>query len=312
MRATSTICVAMLTFRRPSSLRRLLSILPQLELPSGSEVRFLVVDNDPEASARATVEEARQQLPGSVLDYVVETEPGIPAARNRALREAIQGGADVLCFVDDDAWPDRRWLVKLVGCYHATDAALVFGPNYFVVPATGVSCWQRLLGRSIGARSKFVARFAAHHGKKGRVVTSGTGNWLGDLRQIQAYRLEFDPRLRENGGSDTAFREELLRKGGKVAWCADAIMYEELPADRLGLAYQFHRSRMQGINAARFRRPVRPVVLRHPLGRLVVGLGLMAVPVLGWASPTLGLHMVGMAVGILQAGRGARSRLYPR
>lgn len=48
-----TVVVAALTYKRPEMLARLLESLLTLEHPAGWDVRFLIVDNDPEASARS-------------------------------------------------------------------------------------------------------------------------------------------------------------------------------------------------------------------------------------------------------------------
>lgn len=297
------IYVAALTFHRPEGLARLLSALSLQERPDDAEVRFLIVDNDAAGSARPTVDAARPRFGPARLDYVIESEPGIPMGRNCALNEAIASGGDLLCFTDDDAWPDPRWLRTLVDCYRESGAVLVFGPHFLLPLAVTESLWKRFLARSLAAKSKFIARFAAWHGRRGRIVTSGTYNCLINLKWIQHHDVEFDPSFAKGGGEDSAFREVAAGKGAKLAWSPGAVVYEELPLERISLRYQFQRSRMQGINASALNRPGRPAILRHPIGRLLVGIGLIIVPVLGTASFSLGLHMVGMAVGIFQTKR---------
>lgn len=302
--------VAALTYRRPATLRRLLEALLELELPE-ADVRFLIVDNDPAASARPLVESLVPRFTGGRLEYVAEAEPGIPAARNRALREAIAGGGAALCFTDDDAFPEPGWLSHLDRCRRATGAALVFGPVRLVPPrVAGVA--RRLLARSIVARARFIERYATRQARHGRIVTSATSNWMGDLAWIEQRNLYFDERRSAGGGEDTAFCDEVAAHGGHLAWCERAVVHEHLPPERVSVRYQFRRSRANGINSLHLARRPRLVILRHPFGRIIAGLGLMVVPVLGIASFALGLHMLGMGVGMLQARRGAQSDLYSR
>lgn len=306
------ICVATITFRRPKTLDRLLTHLASLSRPKESNFHFLIVDNDPHGSASKLVDSYRETFKSGALHYVIECEPGIPAARNRALAEAIQSGSDLLCFTDDDAWPDSHWLVNLVSCYRAEPSVLVFGPQRLVTPRNLRSTWKRFIGHGLEARSRFVERFAARHGRKGRVVTSGTYNWLGDLQWIKGNEINFATELKHTGGSDTAFREKVITLGGKISWCPGAVVYEEVPPERLRLRYQFKRARMQGINAEHAGRQAFPRILRSSIGRMAVGVALIIFPIVGRASFMLGVHLFGMAVGIIQARRGVKSELYAR
>jgi len=307
-----TICVAVLTYKRPKCLKRLLNALACLQIPEASLVHFLIVDNDPEGSARTVVEAANAWLSMPDNRYVVEPEPGIPAARNRALDEAHASGADILCFTDDDAWPHPDWLLRLVDCHRRSGAVLVFGPQRLRRPRDLKSPWKRFIARSLEARSRFVEHFAAKQARRGWIATSGTYNWLGDLHWINSNGLRFDRAMRYSGGSDTAFRETVREKGGTLAWCPKAAVYEEVTESRLSIKYQFHRARVQGMTAADFKRPIHPAILRHPIGRIMTGVGLIILPVLGFASFSLGLHQLGMGIGMLQARSGARADLYPR
>ena len=60
------------------------------------------------------------------MRYVHEPEPGIAAARNRALDEA--GPADLLVFIDDDERPVDGWLARLVETYRVDRPTAVVGP----------------------------------------------------------------------------------------------------------------------------------------------------------------------------------------
>lgn len=302
--------VTALTYRRPGTLARLLEAFRTLELPD-TPVRFLIVDNDPAASARATVEAAMTGFVGRRLDYVVETEAGIPAGRNRALQEAADADAELLCFVDDDAYPASSWLRELLACRRSSGATLLFGPVRYASPA-GLSVARRLFAASLVARGRFIERYSTARARRGQIVTSGTGNWMGDVRWITRHGLRFDPARTAGGGEDAAFRERARALGAALAWCPNAIVHEPLPRGRVSVRYQFRRAVAHGRIAAQLPRRPRLVILRHPAGRIVAGIALMLVPVLGLASFSLGLHMVGMGIGASRAEDGDASGPYAR
>lgn len=308
------VTVAALTFRRPDSLRYLLQGFLGLDLPSpeSAEVRFLIVDNDPNGSARALVESFKPAFCGGRLDYVVEQEPGIPAARNCALREAANHGASLIAFTDDDARPDRRWLCELLDCRRQSDAVLVLGPVRFVPTAEVTGVLRSFLASSIVARGNFVEKHIARRAKQGYVYSGGTYNCLIDVNWVQERGIVFCESMRFSGGSDAEFRETVRRSGGKLAWCEKALVYEQLPAERITVSYQFRRAKSHGINSELIGRKPRNLILRHPIGRIVSGIGLMLLPIFGKASFVLGLQVFAMGVGILQARSGVRSKLYLR
>ena len=88
------VVVASLTRGRPRMLAELIRSWGQMDLPENCDVRFLIVENDSQPASRGVVEAAEPLGNGARIDYVLETEPGIPFARNRAAREAIAQGAE--------------------------------------------------------------------------------------------------------------------------------------------------------------------------------------------------------------------------
>ncbi len=106
------LAVCALTYRRPEGLARLLDGLAGLAF-SGEppELRIIIVDNDPDRSARAFCDERARSFPWP-LEYRHEPTPGIAPARNAALEAAR--GADWIAFIDDDEVPEQAWLDSLI------------------------------------------------------------------------------------------------------------------------------------------------------------------------------------------------------
>src|SRR5688572_17541015 len=91
-----SICIC--TFRRPELLGRLLEKLTALETEDAFNYSVVVVDNDSAQSARAVVSRMAAQSPVG-MEYHVESERSISAARNHSVREAK---GNLIAFIDDD------------------------------------------------------------------------------------------------------------------------------------------------------------------------------------------------------------------
>lgn len=305
--------VAVLTFRRPDTLATLLAAFAEIERPADVAVTLLVIDNDALASARETVAAWLPRIPG--LAYVVEPRAGIPVARNRALDEARAAGADAVCFIDDDEYPDRRWLVELVACWRAEGAELIGGPVRVAAPPALATGWQRIVNASLAARARRKERDAAQDAARGRCRTIVTNNFLCDLRSIDHHGLRFDEALLVTGGSDTDFFRRAVKAGCRTAWCPTAVVHEIIETERLSLRYQFRRGAFQSLNHFHMKqRRLTPRLIVPTLAtaalRAVLGVMLLLVPVYGEGSLVMAVRSLGWAVGRVSALRGARSTLY--
>jgi GT2 family glycosyltransferase len=211
----SPVIVAVLTYRRPVELA---ALLPELSRQASGRpaVRVLVIDNDPAASGSAVAAAANDPA----VRYVHEPRPGIAAARNRALDEAAS--YDLLVFIDDDEWPNPTWLESLLEVHHRTASAAVVGPvisEYAAQPDPWIKA------------GRFFDRRRLPSGTQ--IDVAATNNLLLDLRQVRAFGLRFDEEFGLSGGSDTLFTRELHRRGGKLVWCDEAIVIDQVPMERL-------------------------------------------------------------------------------
>ncbi|MEV0951852.1 glycosyltransferase [Promicromonospora sp. NPDC050249] len=237
--------VAVLTYRRPERIAALVPVLVEqaadlARRAEGLLVSVLVVDNDAAGTGATAVAEAVARAANRQggadeawpVTTVVEPEPGISAARNRALRASSD--QDLLVFVDDDEVPHAGWLHALWATYHGTGAAAVAGPvtsRY----ATEPDPWVVAGG--------FYDRAHRSGLRTGTVVASAaTNNLLLDLRVVRRAGLVFDPALGLSGGEDTLFTSALTAAGGRIVWCAEAVVSDVVPADRLTRAYLIART----------------------------------------------------------------------
>lgn len=222
--------VCVITYRRPHGLQRLLGGIAQQRLPEPPpELRVVVVDNDPEASARAVCDEAREWLPHP-LEYLVEKRRGIPQARNAALALAM-GAAEFVAFIDDDEVPEPQWLAELLRVQRDRNADAVGGP---VVPVFDVPppAWIE--------RGGFFER--ERHTTGARVPCAYTNNVLVSTQALASLDRLFDERMALTGSSDTELFERLARCGHRIVWSDLAQVREWVPPSRAKLSWLLQRS----------------------------------------------------------------------
>jgi succinoglycan biosynthesis protein ExoM len=248
------VVVAVLTYRRNAELAALLPELGRQVDSSGRAGRVLVVDNDPDAGARATVAEAADPR----ISYAHEPEPGIAAARNRALDEAA--GDDVLVFIDDDEKPCTDWLERLLVTYQETSAAAVVGSvesEYAVAPSDWV------------VAGKFFRRRRLVTGTE--IDVAATNNLLLDMAVIRRLGLRFDGAFGLSGGSDTLFTRRLAASGGRMVWCDEALVIDHVPAARVTRDWVLRRALRSGNSWGRTSVELQSTAFGRAKVRLVVG-----------------------------------------
>ncbi len=220
--ANERLVIAAATYRRTELLT---ALLPRLrdqvaELGPGVRARILIVDNDPAGGAREVVEQGAHPE----VVYVHEAEPGISAARNRALAEAAED--DVLLFLDDDEIPGPGWAGALLACWRTYRCTAVAGP---VIPsfAGPVDRWVRASGV-----------FERRIRPTGTVIRgAASNNLLLDMAALRSFGLRFDPRYGLSGGSDTLLTYQITAYGGEIRWCDEAEVTDLIPADRARKAW---------------------------------------------------------------------------
>lgn len=229
------VTVAVPTFRRPADLHALLPmLLEQADAVTAAgryDVDVLVVDNDPDGSGRPPVE----AVGSPVLRYVGEPTPGIAAVRNRALDESAR--SHLLAYIDDDERPGEGWLELLLQTWatHGRPAAVV-GRVLAEYAAGAPDPWI--------AAGEFFLRFSRETGAE--VDVAATGNLLLDLEQVRARDLRFEAALGLGGGEDNLFSRRLGATGGRMVWCEEAVVVDQVPAERMTRRWVLTRSWGQG------------------------------------------------------------------
>jgi glucosyl-dolichyl phosphate glucuronosyltransferase len=115
------VTIAICTRDRAESLRRALTALAEMTVPSDAEWEVVAVNNDSTDHTDTVIESFADRLP---IRQEFEFRHGLSHARNRAV-EAARG--DYIIWIDDDVVVGREWLTAYVAAFRRRPDAAVFG-----------------------------------------------------------------------------------------------------------------------------------------------------------------------------------------
>jgi len=233
--ATVTVAVCVITYRRPQGLEALLRSIARLRLAGPMPaVSVVVVENEAGGPAAGVCRRMESTLPFP-LRFAVESQRGIPYARNTAIRTA--GEVDFVAFVDDDEVVDPDWLEHLLSAAQKYEADVVAAPAVSVY-ASGVADWVK--------RGRFHVR--RRHRTGTRVLPMSTCNCL--LRRSMLEKIEpwFDTRFALTGGSDSQLFQRVARAGFVCVWSDEAVVRETVPLSRATPIWIWKRAFRAGAN----------------------------------------------------------------
>jgi succinoglycan biosynthesis protein ExoM len=223
-----SVTVLIPTFRRPESLSRALKSVFAQDRP---ELIFeiVVVDNDPDGSARQAVDALRPLSDLSLL-YIHASPPGVATARNAGL---ARSSAPYVAFLDDDEQADPNWLGALFDAHRGFEADVTFGPVQGCAP--DAARWKR----------PYLERFFSRTGPEtSRVITDvyGCGNSMMTRATALTGPAPFDVAANNTGGEDDLLFSRLKTKQVRFAWAADARVLEHAPDHRTKVIYTLARA----------------------------------------------------------------------
>lgn len=286
------ISVCVCTYRRNPMLERLLRNLAIQQTGGLFDYSVVVVDNDEAGPAREMVMRLGEEL-ALDIDYGIEPERTIPAARNHALRLAR---GNFIGIIDDDEFPPADWLLTLYRAIRAYDVDGGLGP---VHPFFEEKPPAWLL------KSRFCERPVHRTGTVLHWSQTRTGNVLLKREVFDRNHLLFDPKFK-TGGSDREFFKQAMGAGCLFIAVEEAPVFEIVPPERWSKTYYLKRALVNGFNAHR-----NSAGGVHGLARLIIPLkSTCAVLVYAVATPfcaCLGSHMI---MNCLERGGHHLSRLF--
>ena len=235
------VAVCVLTYKRGPMLT---ACLESLAAQSGVDRRWriVVVDNDSAASARERVEVA-QAGDYPPIQYVVEAEPGISAARNAAVANA--SNAEFIAFIDDDEVADPTWLSALLIAQADYDADVVQGSVQSQLEPGGPT-WV--------SRGRFFDRRLTARGAP--LATAAAGNVLIRTSVLAQLQGPFNLKYGMTGGEDTHLFCQLRKMGNLIISAPEARVIETIPITRQSIRWLLTRSLRSSSTWSRIEREI--------------------------------------------------------
>ena len=245
MTAPLSLGLAVCTYDRAPDLDRALAALGRQRPAPGASWSTLVVDNNSTDDTAAVVADhaERGRVPG--LRRVVETEPGLTAARRRAVLETR---ADWVVFVDDDNLLRPDWVAELAAAIRQhPDAGAVGGrvvPDWAAPPPPYVSAfaWAYAM-QDHGPEPAEVDGLVGAGLAVRRAALVATG-WLD--RPLLADRVG----RRLVSGGDVEIGQRLRGHGYALRYHPGCVLDHRVPAERMGRPYLLRLLRGLGASAA--------------------------------------------------------------
>jgi len=284
------VTVTIQTYNNAAVLRQTLESLAALACPDGVEYEVLVVDNNSDDETAAVIQQS-QALFGSRLRSVFETKQGLSYARNRAIAEAR---GEIVCFVDDDALADSRWLIGHVRAYRHHPQAVAVGGRVLLQWPDG---WTRpswlsseldgyLSGVDLGTEGQIM-----HYPRYPFGCNMSVRRELAE--KIQGFSVKLGRKKSSLvSNEEKHFFYRIHELGGEVVYTPDALVHHMVPATRLSRKFFLKRGFAQGVSNVLFQTETNPGngVLRWYVRQMAVGMRLLGEATVNAAGCCLSRH----------------------
>jgi len=241
-----TLTVAICSYNGARHLPCLIQAVAALSCPVPFEI--LLVDNNSTDNTEDLIERLRHtvQIP---LRYVLETEQGIPFARNRAIEETLD--RTYLAFIDADELPDQTWLQAACRGLRQHGADCVGGRIRLDLPSRPSWMTDSLL--------PFLGQ--VDHGEAPlQVLDRSTPIWSGNVAyrtSLFADGLRFDSRYNRagdgiGGGSDGIMFRALLHAKNRIRYEPEMSITHLIPKWKLTRSYFLRLHHVAGAKAGKY------------------------------------------------------------
>lgn len=221
------IVLCICTANRPNMLISCLDSVCKQVIPENWDFQILVVNNSPWASIDHIINSAKLKT-GITINWINESQQGIPFARNTACTEALRRHADWILMIDDDeeALPD--WMLAYENARIKFKEKVFTGPVNYIYP-DGYKEWLENKGKSKLTSGRLVRR-------------ASTNNVFFSIQLLTPpLSLDFDTQMAFTGGSDSDFFMRYVDSGGKIVVVSNAVVSEIVLPNRLTIFWRMQR-----------------------------------------------------------------------
>jgi len=223
------ICVP--TYKRPYMLEKLIISIIESNFNQSftNNVNLIIADNDIEKTAENTVTELKKRFNDKMeIEYHNFPVKGLSNVRNELLRKSLDLSLDFIVFVDDDEYVSAAWLNELIEALISNNGDMAMGPVISVFDSAVskyISCW---FNRPV-------------YRKNAKLNSIATNNLIIKSDSLVKNDVWFDNRFNYTGSEDSYFGIQMIKKGAKIFWAENAIVYETVPKNRANLKWLIQR-----------------------------------------------------------------------
>ncbi|GGB61105.1 hypothetical protein GCM10011316_36370 [Roseibium aquae] len=213
-----SIGIMVCTCERPVMLEACLTSLVGQMTSDTWSLEICVVENDSEPRSKAVVDQIAASAPFPV-HYRLEPRRGIPFARNRTVREALERGYDWIALIDDDEIAEPGWLQAHMAALHRYAAQVSYGfvdEHFEVLPPA----WSKLSPMTPEPEGKSLTRASTCNVVFSRALIDPANSGL-----------TFNP-VFMGGYEDLDFFERAHEAGHLIISAPQAVVRTTFPASR--------------------------------------------------------------------------------
>ena len=228
-----TISLLIPTHNRVDQLAVTLDSIEQQQVDDPNSIEVIVVANCCNDNTIDFVSQKKDSFPFT-LNVFDEQQPGLPSARNRAVKEASN---EILAFIDDDVVLDEKYLQSMLDIYDEFPADLVGGRTELLWQAVERPDWlpdeilNLLSCKDLGNESKEVFSKADAIGcnfSYRKTVAERVGDFKLGLGRSGKLLV---------GGEETEFIERALNSGLRLFYAPKCFLYHWVAPNRPTLEY---------------------------------------------------------------------------
>jgi glycosyltransferase involved in cell wall biosynthesis len=216
-----------------------------------SEYEILVVDNGSSDDTREITENTTACTPTHNIKYLYEPEPGLLSGRHGG---ALQARGDILIFVDDDVEAVSGWLSAIIEAFNDPKVHLVGGPSLptfeLEPPAWIKKYWIKIDDRIIcGPLSISYMKNGKREIDPGLVWGLNFAIRKTTLFDLGGFHPDCIPKSLQHfqGDGETGLTRKAKEKNLKAAYAPGALVYHNIPKERLTVSYFEERNYYQGV-----------------------------------------------------------------
>lgn len=233
------ILIAIITYKRPKGLNRLLTCLTHQNIPSDITLSICVVDNDLTSKNKKIISKFANSF--FSIAYIKEHKRGIVYARNCAVKFFIKSNNSALIFIDDDEWPDQdNWVSNYVNIYRKTMSPIITGA-VITIPEEKKSMWiKNAIGTSF-SKTKHLQPIKKFY----------TNNLFLHRCVLEKVQPAFDNRFQMTGSSDLHFSKKCQLASFMAVYANNVVVNELFPKTRSTVLWFVRRGFRNGSGASR-------------------------------------------------------------